>query len=119
MSSNPARGRGRGGRRGRGSSRGNNQGGRSNRRGNRIVVNKKKFEGREDDLKGHIFDCTTSARQNDNYTTTMKEISSYVGTNYKEGQALHQSLYQLQQQRYDKYLMYSFCQWIIYLHVLR
>jgi hypothetical protein len=43
-----------------------------------------KFEGKCDDLKGHIYDCTDS-RQADQYTKTTKEIQEYVGRTFKGG----------------------------------
>ena len=41
-----------------------------------------RFEGRQDELKGLIFDCS-DAKQADNYSKTIKEVTQYVGTNYK------------------------------------
>lgn len=88
MSANPGRGRGRSGRAGR-TNHQEARGGRSNRRtGRRVITNDDKFTGRETELKGYIFDCSGSGKQIDNFTKTMKEISSYVSTNYKEGHAL-------------------------------
>jgi hypothetical protein len=44
-----------------------------------------KFEGKTDDLKGHIYDCS-DARQSDQFTKTTKEIAEYLGrTAYKHG----------------------------------
>ena len=42
------------------------------------------FEGRTEELKGHIFDCS-DARQANSYTNTIKEIAQYMGTKYKYG----------------------------------
>jgi hypothetical protein len=43
-----------------------------------------KFEGKSDDLKGHIYDCS-SVKQADAFVKTMKEIAEYVGRTYKYG----------------------------------
>jgi hypothetical protein len=41
-----------------------------------------KFEGKCNDLKGHIYDCS-NARQSDQFMKTTKEIAEYVGRTYK------------------------------------
>ena len=43
-----------------------------------------KFEGKCDDLKGHVYDCSDS-RQADQFARTTKEIAEYVGRTYKYG----------------------------------
>ena len=43
-----------------------------------------KFEGKCDDLKGNIYDCS-DARQSDLFAKTTKEIASYLGRTYKYG----------------------------------
>jgi hypothetical protein len=43
-----------------------------------------KFEGKCDELKGNIYDCS-HARQADQFTKTTKEIAEYVGRTYKHG----------------------------------
>lgn len=43
-----------------------------------------KFEGKCDDLKGHIYDCSDS-RQADQFAKTTKEVAEYVGRTYKYG----------------------------------
>ena len=43
-----------------------------------------KFEGRCEELKGYIYDCS-DARQSDQFTKTTKEIAEYVGRTYKQG----------------------------------
>jgi hypothetical protein len=43
-----------------------------------------KFDGRCDDLKGHIYDCK-GGLQADQYAKTTKEIANYVGRTYKQG----------------------------------
>jgi hypothetical protein len=55
-------------------------------RGSADVVTKTEagFQGRREDLKGHIFDCV-DGRQADQYAVTMKEIAAYIGTNYTYG----------------------------------
>jgi hypothetical protein len=42
------------------------------------------FQGRCEDLKGHIFDCV-DGRQADQYAVTMKEIAAYTRTKYTYG----------------------------------
>jgi hypothetical protein len=48
------------------------------------VPRQPKFEGKSDDLKGHIYDCSDS-RQADQFAKTTKEIAEYVGRTYKYG----------------------------------
>jgi hypothetical protein len=48
----------------------------------RPVIKQPKFEGKCEDLKGHIYDCS-DARQSD--TKTTKEIAECVGRTFKEG----------------------------------
>jgi hypothetical protein len=43
-----------------------------------------KFEGRCDELKGHVYDCK-GGMQADQYAKTTKEICNYVGRTYKQG----------------------------------
>jgi len=43
-----------------------------------------KFEGKCDDIKGHIYDCS-DARQSDLFVKTTKEVAEYVGRTYKYG----------------------------------
>ena len=43
-----------------------------------------KFEGKCDDLKGHIYDYS-HAKQADQFAKTTKEVSEYVGRTYKYG----------------------------------
>jgi hypothetical protein len=50
----------------------------------RVAVKQPKFEGKNEDLKGHIYDCP-DARQSDVFVKTNKEISEYVGSNFKYG----------------------------------
>jgi hypothetical protein len=46
-----------------------------------VAKTKASFQGRCDDLKGHIFDFV-DGRQADQYAVTMKEIAAYIGTKY-------------------------------------
>jgi hypothetical protein len=48
------------------------------------VPRQPKFEGKCDELKGHIYDCS-DARQSDQFTKTSKEIAEYAGRTYKHG----------------------------------
>jgi hypothetical protein len=50
----------------------------------RVAVKQPKFGGKNEDLKGHIYDCS-NARQSDVFVKTTKEISEYVGSNFKYG----------------------------------
>jgi len=43
-----------------------------------------KFKGREEALKGHIYDCS-NIKQADVFIKTTKEIAEYVGRTYKYG----------------------------------
>jgi hypothetical protein len=49
-----------------------------------MVPRQPKFEGRCEELKGHIYDCS-DARQSDIFAKTTKEIAVYVGRTYKYG----------------------------------
>ena len=49
---------------------------------NNTKVSLTKFEGRCDDLKGHIYDYSES-KNADQFVTTTKEIKNYVGRTYK------------------------------------
>ena len=48
------------------------------------IIRQPKFEGRCEELKGHIYDCS-DARQADMFVKTTKEIAEYVGRTYKYG----------------------------------
>ena len=48
------------------------------------VPRQTKFEGKSDDLKGYIYDCSDS-RQADQFAKTTKEIAEFVGRTYKYG----------------------------------
>jgi hypothetical protein len=50
----------------------------------RTVIRQPKFEGKCEDLKGHIYDCS-DARQSDIFVKTTKEIAEYVGRTFKKG----------------------------------
>ena len=49
-----------------------------------IALWQPKFEGKCDEIKGHIYDCSNS-HQSDLFTKTTKEIKEYVGRTYKYG----------------------------------
>ena len=66
---------------------GNKKGNWQQRQGNKPntgIPRQPKFEGKSDDLKGHVYDCSDS-RQADQFTKTTKEIAEYVGRTYKYG----------------------------------
>jgi hypothetical protein len=46
-------------------------------------VTKTAFEGKCDELKGHIYDCTNSSKAADMYTKTTREIAEYIGRTIK------------------------------------
>jgi hypothetical protein len=50
----------------------------------RTVTKQPKFEGRCDELKGHIYDCSDS-RQSDIFIKTTKELAEHVGRTFKKG----------------------------------
>ena len=43
----------------------------------KIISRKPTFEGRTEEPKGHIFECS-DAKQADSYTNTIKDIAQYV-----------------------------------------
>jgi hypothetical protein len=49
-----------------------------------------KFEGRCNDLKGHIYDCANTAKAADMYTKTTREIIEYIGRTFKYSSGLCQ-----------------------------
>ena len=61
------------------------------------AIHQTKFEGKCDELKGHIYDCSDS-RQADMYAKTMKEIAEYVGHTYKYGSDASLAIKNLQPQ---------------------
>jgi hypothetical protein len=50
----------------------------------RVAVKQPNFEGKNEDPRGHIYDCA-DARQSDVFVKTTKEISKYVGSKFKYG----------------------------------
>ena len=72
---------GRGGRGGRGS---------GSRRPTTTTI--KKFEGRNDDLKGHVYDFTNPKETANSYTTTTEEIAEYIGRTYKMGNYIKRAI---------------------------
>jgi hypothetical protein len=42
------------------------------------------FQGRCEDLRGHVFDCAVG-KQAYRYTVTMKEMAEYIGSNFAYG----------------------------------
>jgi hypothetical protein len=72
-----------------------------NQQGNRRHAFKKpptrqatRFQGKCDELKGHIYDCSDS-RQSDVYTKTTKEIVKYVGRTYRYGSDVRRAVQKL------------------------
>jgi hypothetical protein len=69
-----------------------NEGKRFRRRGyrkppsapSRAIIKQPKFEGKCEELKGHIYDCS-DARQSDIFVKTTKEIAEHVGRTFKKG----------------------------------
>jgi hypothetical protein len=49
------------------------------------------FQGRCDDLRGHVFDCAVG-KEADRYTVTMKEMAEYIGSNFTYGADIRWSL---------------------------
>jgi hypothetical protein len=60
-----------------------------------IMSRTPKFEGKCEDLKGHIYDCA-NIRQGNQYSRTTKEISEYVGRTFKFGMDTKLSIEKLQ-----------------------
>jgi hypothetical protein len=52
--------------------------------GRPALIKQPKFEGRCEDLKGYIYDCS-DARQSNIFVKTTKEIGKYVGRTFKKG----------------------------------
>ena len=50
----------------------------------RPILRQPKFEGKCEELKGHIYDCSDT-RQSDTFIKTTKEIAEYVGRTFKKG----------------------------------
>ena len=48
------------------------------------VQRQPKFEGKCDELKGHVYDCS-DARQSDLFIKTTKEVAEFVACTYKYG----------------------------------
>jgi hypothetical protein len=48
-------------------------------------------QGRNDDLKGHVFDCA-NGKQTYQYAVTMKELAEYVGSTFTYGADIRWSL---------------------------
>jgi hypothetical protein len=60
-----------------------------------IMSRTPRFEGKCEDLKGHIYDCA-NIRQGNQYSRTTKEISKYVGRTFKFGMDTKLSIEKLQ-----------------------
>jgi hypothetical protein len=60
-----------------------------------------KFEGKCDDLKGHIYDCTDS-RQSDMFMKTTREVGKYVVRNYKYGGDLRLTVENLERIEFEE-----------------
>jgi hypothetical protein len=54
-----------------------------------------KFEGKCDDLKGHIYDCSSS-RQVDLFAKTTKDIAEYVGRSYRYGMDIQRAIQEME-----------------------
>jgi hypothetical protein len=55
----------------------------------------KLFEGKCDDLKGHIYDCSSS-RQVDLFAKTTKDIAEYVGRSYRYGMDIQRAIQEME-----------------------
>jgi hypothetical protein len=53
-----------------------------------------KFDGKCKDLKGHIYDCSTS-RQVDLFTKSTKEIAEHVGRTFRHGTGIQRAIQEL------------------------
>eukprot|EP00978_Attheya_sp_CCMP212_P037970 scaffold183709_cov83-Attheya_sp.AAC.1 len=51
---------------------------------NTVVPRQPKFEGRCEEIKSHIYDCS-DVRQSDIFVKTTKEVAGHVGRSYKYG----------------------------------
>jgi hypothetical protein len=74
---------------------GKSTGNRPSHQGNRrhafkkAIVRQPKFEGKCEELKGFVFDCSDS-KQADVFAKTMKEIAGYVGRTFRYGDDIRQ-----------------------------
>ena len=59
------------------------------------IVKQPKFEGKCEELKGFIYDCS-DARQADMFTKTMKEIAGYAGRNYHHSADIRRAIMDLE-----------------------
>lgn len=82
------RGRGRSNRGGRGANRAPGTGGYKK-------APLKKFEGRCEELKEHVYDFTNPKDTANSFTTTTEEIAEYVGRNYKQGNYIKRAIEQM------------------------
>jgi hypothetical protein len=71
-----------------------NQHGNRRRAFKKPVTRQPRFQGKCDELKGHIYDCSDS-RQSDVYTKTTKEIGEYVGRTYRYGSDVRRAVQKL------------------------
>ena len=60
-----------------------------------VMKGKPKFEGDCDDLKGFVYDCSTY-KQTEQYIETTEKITTYVGSNYKNGQDIRRVIENLE-----------------------
>jgi hypothetical protein len=63
----------------------------------RVTVKQPKFEGKNKDLRGNVYDCS-DARQSDVFVKTTKEISEYAGSNFKYGSDVRLAIENLEMQ---------------------
>ena len=66
-----------------------------NKKNNNANTSTRKFKGKKDELKGHIYDCS-SQKQSDQFVTTTREIAEYVGRTYKYGGDIKATLEKLE-----------------------
>jgi hypothetical protein len=71
-----------------------NQRGNCRRAFQKPMTRQPRFQGKCDDLKGYIYDCSDS-RQADVYTKTTKEIGEYVGRTYRHGSDARRAVHTL------------------------
>jgi hypothetical protein len=77
-------------------------GGRCNQQHDQPAPKASKFEGRRDDLKGHIYDYASSHQAADQYTKTTREICKYVIRTYKYGATMKTALENLAIPTFDE-----------------
>ena len=63
---------------------------------------KTKFDGRCEDLKGHVYDNNDGRVAADVYTRTTKEIADYVGQKYRQGGDIRSTIQNMRRRTFTR-----------------